>query len=416
MTVRPALTTLAFGSLRAPLRGACGRGGGRPPTAPRAFSRARLGLTALSALALLALVGCSRGKEEKALSAPPVTVADVVTVELEDRIEASGELVSPSHATIAAEIGGRITALYLEEGSPAAKGARVVEIDPERRNLEVKAARAGDAEARAALTESSRAAARTRQLFGSNVASQAQVDAADTALELARSRADAAAARLGEAERAQRDAEVTAPFAGLVAQRWVSVGEFVQPGTRLFELVALDPLEVEFRVAEVDSSRVATGQGIGVRVAPFPDEVFAATVTVVSPTIDPATRTLRVKGQLANPDGRLRPGLFARADLGIAKRAGVLMVPEEAVLQRADGKVVFRYKNDGRVERRVIAIGAQKDGRLEVLSGLDARDKIVVRGHTALVDGAVVSVRATDGGVLEPDIASGKSSGPAKAE
>jgi multidrug efflux pump subunit AcrA (membrane-fusion protein) len=83
------------------------------------------------------------------------------------------------------------------------------------------------------------------------------------------------------------------------------------------------------------------------------------------------------------------------------------MVPEEAVLQRADGKVVFRLNGEDRVERRVIAVGQQKDGRLEVLSGLDAHDRIVVRGHTALVDGAAVSVRANDGGVLEPDVASG---------
>jgi membrane fusion protein (multidrug efflux system) len=370
---------------------------------------------ALALLTFAALVACSGESKERALAAPPVTVTEVVAVDLEDRIEAMGELISPSHATIAAEIGGRITALYLDEGAPAARGARVLEIDPERRNLEVKAARAGDAEARAALVEQERAAARTRRLFGSNVASQAQVDSADTALELARSRADGAAARLGEAERAQRDAEVTAPFDGLVAQRWVSIGEFVQPGTRLFELVALDPLEVEFRVAEVDSSRVAVGQEIGVRVAPFPDEVFSARVTVVSPTIDPATRTLRVKGQLANPDGRLRPGLFARADLGIARRAGVLMVPEEAVLQRADGKVVFRLNGDGKVERRVIGVGQQKDGRVEVSSGLEKSDRIVVRGHTALVDGAVVSVRASDGGVLEPDVAS-RPAEPAKAE
>ena len=368
------------------------------------------------ALALAALLACSRGAKETALSAPPVTVAEVVAVDLEDRIEASGELVSPSHATIAAEVGGRVTALYLDEGAPAARGTRVLEIDPERRNLEVRAARAGDAEARAALTEQKRAAERMHRLFSSNVASQAQLDGADTALELARSRADGAAARLGEAERALRDAEVTAPFDGMVAQRWVSVGEFVQPGTRLFELVALDPLEVEFRVAEIDSSRVQVGQQIGVRVAPYPDEVFAATVTVVAPTIDSATRTLRVKGQLANPEGRLRPGLFARADLGIARRSSVVMVPEESVLQRADGKVVFRYKDDGHVERRVITTGQQKDGRLEVLTGLGPGEKIVARGHTALVDGALVSVRDSGGTVIEPDVARGAEPAPAKAE
>ena len=202
----------------------------------------------------------------------------------------------------------------------------------------------------------------------------------------------------------------------MIAQRFVSVGEFVQPGTRLFELVALDPIEVEFRVSEIDSSRVAVGQVVGVRVAPYPDELFQATVTVVSPMIDPATRTLRVKASLPNPETRLRPGLFARADLGVARREGVLMVPEEAILQRSDGQVVFRLVAGNRVERRVVKTGFAKDGRVEIVEGVDAGDRIVTRGHTALVDGGVVTVRAPDGSALEPDVASGKAEAPREAE
>ena len=373
-----------------------------------------------SALALLVLAplsfACSGAKEETVVQAPPVSLSDVVALDLEDRIEATGELVSPSHAMIAAEVGGRITSLYLEDGAAAASGARVLEIDPERRNLEVRAASAGNTEAKAALVEAQRAAERMRTLFKSNVASQAQLDQAETNLELARSRADGAAARLGETERALRDAEVTAPFSGMIAQRFVSVGEFVQPGTRLFELVALDPIEVEFRVSEIDSSRVAVGQTVGVRVAPFPDEQFQATVSVVSPIIDPASRTLRVKATLPNPDARLRPGLFARADLGVAHRDAVLMVPEEAILQRSDGQVVFRFVAGNRVERRVVKTGVAKDGRVEIVAGIAAGDRIVTRGHTALIDGGVVTVRSPDGSALDPDVASGKPEAPSKAE
>jgi membrane fusion protein (multidrug efflux system) len=372
---------------------------------------------ALVLLALAPLVfACSGAKDDAAVQAPPVALSDAVAIDLEDLIEATGELVSPSHAMIAAEIGGRITALYVEDGAPAARGQRVLEIDPERRNLEVRAASAGNTEAKASWVEAQRAAARVRMLFKSNVASQAQLDQAETALELARSRADGAAARLGETLRAQRDAEVTAPFDGLIAQRFVSVGEFVQPGTRLFELVALDPIEIEFRISEVDSSRVKVGQIVGVRVAPYPDELFRATVTVVAPTIDPATRTLRVKGTLPNPDARLRPGLFARADLGVARREAVLMVPEESILQRSDGQVVFRFVAGNRVERRVVTTGAFKDGKVEIVDGLAPGDKIVTRGHTALVDGAMVSVRGPDGSALDPDVASGAAKTPSKAE
>jgi membrane fusion protein (multidrug efflux system) len=174
----------------------------------------------------------------------------------------------------------------------------------------------------------------------------------------------------------------------------VNKGDFVQVGTRLVELVSLDPVQVVFHLAEVDSGRVAVGQQVKVTVAPYPEEVFVATVTVVYPTIDPESRTLRVKAILANPGGRLRPGLFARADLGVRVRRGVPMVPEEVILQRSDGSVVFRVVAGERVERRVVTIGEFRDGRVEVRSGLDVGDVVVTRGHTDLVDGAVVRVSA----------------------
>jgi len=172
--------------------------------------------------------------------------------------------------------------------------------------------------------------------------------------------------------------------------------------------VSLDPIEVEFRLTEIDSSRVKVGNDVDVRVAPYPDESFRATVTIVSPTIDSRTRTLRVKAQLANPDGRLRPGLFARVDLGIAKRDGVPMIAEEAVLQRADGAVVFRVAGENRVQRQLIEIGTHHDGMLEVVKGLAVGDMVVLRGQAALVDGDLVSPRNVDGSdpsSTTPDVA-----------
>ena len=116
-------------------------------------------------------------------------------------------------------------------------------------------------------------------------------------------------------------------------------------------------------------------QGDGTRL-PFPDETFVATVSFVSPTIDARTRTLRVKAQVENSDGRLRPGLFARVDLGVAEREDVAMIPEEAILRRADGAVVFRAVGD-RVERLVIEPGVHHRGYVEVVRGLSPGDLIV---------------------------------------
>jgi membrane fusion protein (multidrug efflux system) len=341
---------------------------------------------------LLLLLACGGDADTQALRLPPVTVEPVRIQTLEDRIEATGELLAPERAEIAAEVPGRVTEIRVAEGSRVEAGTIVLEIDPERRKLEVASAGAQLAEAKAALVEMQRDAERIRTLHGRNVASDSRLDQAETQLALARSRQEAAEAALGVAQRALRDASVSAPFAGFVAQRRVSRGEFVNAGQPLFELVALDPIEVELHLPEVDAGRVRLGQPLELSVAPHPGEVFRATLTYVSPTIDPRSRTLRVKAALANPEGRLRPGLFARADLGVAEREGVAMIPEEAILQRADGAVAFRLLGE-RVERVRVETGVHRDGWVEVLKGLGPTDRVVVRGHADLSDGMAVAVQ-----------------------
>jgi membrane fusion protein (multidrug efflux system) len=162
----------------------------------------------------------------------------------------------------------------------------------------------------------------------------------------------------------------------------------------------LDPIEVEFAVTEVDSGRVAIGQTVEVRLAPFPDESFLAEVSFVSPTIDPATRTLRVKAELANPRGRLRPGLFARIDLGVSLREHVPMVPEEAILQRSDGAVVFRVDGDDRASRVLVKTGQHQEGFVEIVLGVEIGDLIVSRGQSRLADGQRIVPRNPDGTLL----------------
>ncbi len=360
------------------------------------------------ALALAGLLTAGCGQEvAPGEDLPPVVVAAVEVVDLDERIEATGELVARNQALVAAEVGGQVTEILRDEGSPVAEGEVVLTIDPERRSLEVDDARARLAEAQASLAEAEREVGRIRALHGRGVASQARLDQTETELHLARSRRDGARARLGVAEHAREDASVVAPFDGVVAVRRVSKGEFVQPGTHLFGLVAMDPIDAEFHLPEADASRVRTGQQVAVRVAPYPDAVFAAVVRFVSPTIDPRSHTLLVRAALDNADGRLRPGLFARVDLGVSQRSGVPMIAEEAVLQRADGEVVFRLGPDQRVQRLLIETGLHRDGRVEVRSGLEAGDRVVVRGHYSLVNGARVEPRTPDG-----KLATGVAGGP----
>jgi membrane fusion protein (multidrug efflux system) len=364
---------------------------------------------------LLAFAGCGGDETDTAPAGRPVTLHSVQAIDLADRIEATGQLIAKQQASVAAEVAGRITEIHIDEGAPAPAEDAVISIDPERRRLERERSRAQFDQSRASLREQERESERIKELHERNVASQSQLDQAETQLKLARSRLLAAQAELGVVERSLRDANVSAPFAGLIAERFVSCGEYVTPGQKLFHLVSLDPILVEFSITEIDSGRVASGQLVEVRLAPFPDETFEARVSFVAPTIDTATRTLRVKADLENSDGRLRPGLFARVDLGVALREDVPVILEEAILQRADGAVVFRAGADDHVERVVIETGVHEDGYVEVVRGLRAGDLVVSRGHAQLVDGERIVPRNADGTLVTksiPDVAGAPGAAP----
>jgi len=350
--------------------------------------------TGSSLLVLLPLAAaCGDGPASESEHLPSVTAAVVEAVDLHEEIRASGDLQARLHTTIAAEIEGRVTEISVDEGGSVAAGAVVLEIDPERRQLELAAGHAQLAQAQANLAKEHRQTERIRKLHTQNVSSEQQLEEAETALLLARSRVEAERAALGVAARARADASVTAPFAGLIARRSVQLGEFVQPGKPLVELVALDPLEVVFSLTELDTERVRDGQRIEVSVGAFPDRVFHGVVNFISPTVDPATRTLRIKAEIANDEGHLRPGLFARVSLGVSPRSGVTMVPEEALIQRSEGAVLFKIGPDNRVKRIAVTTGAHDAERIEVRGEVAPGERVVQRGHGGLADGAIVAVR-----------------------
>jgi membrane fusion protein (multidrug efflux system) len=356
-----------------------------------------LALRLLTALLLaLAAAGCGDTEAKENDHLPSVSAALVESVDLKEEIRASGDLNARLHTTIAAEVEGRITEISVDEGGHVAKGAVVLEIDPERRRLELSSGRAQHAQALANYEKERRQTERIRKLRTQDVASDQQLEEAETALTLARSRVDAARAALGVTERALADASVTAPFSGMIARRSVQLGEFVQTGKPLVELVALDPLEVVFSLTELDSERVRPDQTIEVSVGAFPDRVFKGVVTFISPTVDPATRTLRIKAEIDNDEGHLRPGLFARVSLGVSPRSGVVMVPEEALIQRSEGALLFKLDAENRVERVMVTTGAHDGGRVEVRGDVAPGERVVRRGHGGLVDGAMVAVRDAD--------------------
>lgn len=359
----------------------------------------------MATLALAGLAGFAAGcKEEVATTEevlPSVSVVEVEAVDFDQEVRASGDLRARFQTMIAAEIAGRVTELSVDEGGAVAEGAVVIKIDPERRRLDLSAAQARLAQARANLRQETSKVERVRKLRSENISSVERLEEAETALLLAESSVRAEEAAVGVASRALKDASVSAPFAGLVAKRSVELGEYVQAGTELFELVSMDPLDVIFSLPELESQQIALGQRVEVTVAAPADKTFEAVVTFIAPTVDPGTRTLRVKAEIPNPDHALRPGLFARIHVGTDERRSVLMVPEEALVQREGSAWLFLVGEGDRVRRVQVETGHQSQGRIEVRGALSAGDRVVRRGHGGLADGMVVVVREAQSSAVE---------------
>ena len=332
---------------------------------------------------------------------PSVAAVEIAAVDFDQDIRASGDLRARFQTMISAEIAGRVTELSVDEGGSVEQGVVVIKIDPERRRLDLAAAQARLAQARANLRQETSKVERVRKLRSENIASEERLEEAETARLLAESSVRAEEATVGVANRALRDASVSAPFAGLIARRSVELGEYVEPGKPLFELVAMTPLDVLFSLPELDSQRVVIGQRVQINVAAPAEKTFDAVVSFIAPTVDPGSRTLRIKAEIDNSEGLLRPGLFARIHVGTDQRKSVLMVPEEALVQREGSGWLFLIEAGDRVRRVQVETGYQSKGRIEVRGEISAGDRVVRRGHGGLADGMVVVVRDSQSSAVE---------------
>mgnify|MGYP001602537617 FL=1 len=185
-------------------------------------------------------------------------------------------------------------------------------------------------------------------------------------------------------EEANEQIPVRSPIGGVVLERLVTQGTPVTPGTPLFVVSELSTL---WAVAEIDESllsRVRTGRPVEVQVAAYPNERFAGTITFIADIVNPKTRRITVRSTVPNPDGRLKPEMFATVALGEGEPRPMVVVPKGAI-QMIDGRsAVFVAGPGGRFSLRIVTLGADEDGLVEVKSGLTASDRIVTAGSFVL--------------------------------
>lgn len=314
--------------------------------------------------------------------AAPVMVETqvVATRALADDVSAVGSLVSNESVVLRPEVSGRIEAIRFRDGEPVQRGAVLVELDAAVQRAELQQARAN-------LTLAEADFSRAQDLFGRKFVSRSSLDDARAKLEVARAGVALAQARLARMQ-------IRAPFDGVVGIRSVSPGDFVKDGDALINLEDIATLKLDFRLPELYLDRVRPGQTLELSSDVLPGERFAATVDAIDPLVDAEGRAVRLRARLANPDMRLRPGVFVRVRLILAERGEVAMVPEAALVP-APGDVQFVYRvADGKVQRVNVRTGQRRDAMVEIVDGLQPGMVVVTAGQLKLRDGADVKVAA----------------------
>ncbi len=176
-----------------------------------------------------------------------------------------------------------------------------------------------------------------------------------------------------------------APFDGWVAEKLVAVGEQICSGmqaTKVVTLVRINPLRLLLTVPQQDIGRIQPGQAVRFHVDSFPDRVFEAQVRLIAPVVTSDTRSMMVEAMAKNPDGALRPGLFATAELELKDQATAVLAPLEAVQRMGEVARVFVVR-DGAAREQVVALGEQSGGKVEIRSGLTGKEILVA--HPELV-------------------------------
>jgi len=295
---------------------------------------------------------------------------------LED-IRTVGTLRANEAVIVSPEIAGRIHRIRFSEGQEVAAGDVLVELDATILRAEL-------VKTQSDLTLADANLQRAKKLASKGAGTLRAHDEATAAHQAAQANVALAQARL---ERAS----ITAPLSGIVGLRAVSTGAYVTPGDRLVELADIDPIKVDFRVPELVLSSLRAGLAIRVTVDAVPGRTFEGEIYAIDPIVDANGRAIRLRARVANPDGALFPGLFARVQIVVERRENAVLVPESAVFARGQDRLVYRVV-DSRAVLTKIELGQRLPGQVEVIDGLGPDATVITAGHQQVRDGALVEI------------------------
>lgn len=314
-----------------------------------------------------------------------LTTAPLKQAPMPREVVLTGTLAADRQSDLAANANGRVLSTFVERGQRVAAGEVIARLDARLAQYSAKAAAAQSKVARANLELASLECDRADRLLTSGTISKTEYDRTKSQCATSKSSVSAAESQAALASVQAGDAVVKAPFAGIIGERFVDVGEYVLPSTRVVSLYAVDPIRVSVAVPEAEVANVAVGQTVKFTVSGLGDRTFEAEVKYLSPALREATRDLVVEAVAPNADGLLRPGMFATVHIATADTVS-LVVPEASIV-RVDGRAMVWIAREGRAVAQFVRLGSSRDGLVSVLAGATVEDSIVTDPPADLVDG-----------------------------
>jgi RND family efflux transporter MFP subunit len=343
-------------------------------------------------LLALAVAGCTQPHAQKTEKAKPkpisVETAAVTEREVPNTLLLAGTLKANQESELAANASGRVMRTMVERGSYVSSGQAVAQLDVRMASLSASEAEANVATARTQKDAAQAECARYDRLFQRGVITQQEYDRQTTNCKTAQTSTAAAETHVEVAKETLSNGTVRAPFSGLVSERYVSVGEYVMPSTRVAHIVDIDPLRLELTIPEQSMSAVRQGLKVEFSVAAFPERTFSGVVHYIGPSVRATTRDLVFEALVPNKDKLLRPGLFATAKLDAGTQK-LPVVPKAALKIDGDTTRAFAII-DKHVEERLVQTGPQQGDTISILKGLAVGEKIVAHPSDQVSDGVEV--------------------------
>lgn len=357
------------------------------------FSVPHLIITKTLISVILLVFLATEARTSHAQQATPVTVMPIVKIAIAEELTLTGGLIARRISNLSAEVDGIVKQVHVDDGSELAAGAPVVDLDTDIAQINREAAAADLAEAQATLEESIRRHAELQKLKDQNHTSLTSVEAARAQIAIDEAARNQARSNLKRTQTLLGKHKIVAPFSGVVNRKLVEVGQWVETSTSLVEFIDNKLLRLELPVPQYYFQSVHKKTPVQIRFDALPNQFFESTISAIIPISDQSSRTFRVRIDIDNSEGKLAPGMTAKAVLRLGNKIGAdsLVAPQDALVRKPDGSALIWIINE--------VDGVTKAKSVEVELGRSYRDGVEIF-NDALPEGTLTVVRGNE--ILRP--------------